>query len=485
MKKSSLINVLSSFSVNEMKEFSDYIHSPFFNKNKSVIKIFNYIKTLFPTQDDDRISKKEIWKHAFKDTAYNDGLLRIYMFTLTNLAIDYLHYKEMKSDTFNTGNQLLSALNKRNLNKHFKKNSLQLSKNTVQVNSQSEAFYYNKYRYEYENVFYQHKMYIDRKENLIDINGIKNIAHYATLFQVIVMLKTYLYFLNTKQIYKTSADTSEFEKFTMNLNIDKYHSFPVIPLLYHSVKLHTDENNQVHFNDLRKGLFTNFRNIYLHDAIEVIINMENYCKRMIRKGMNEYTEHLFEIYEFELDKKTYQLEHCLSERMYISVTETAITLGKQEWAAGFVEEYKDELNESAKESTYRYSKAIIEFSLKNYSSAVDMLNSAGYTDDYNKFEVKNLLIACYFELNMFDEMEGVIDSYRHLLKSDKYISAERKKYYSNFIFIAKKLIRLKTRFSSELAAKLNDMLKQPGFVIDVKWLQSKIIEAENRNNVKV
>jgi len=86
---------------------------------------------------------------------------------------------------------------------------------------------------------------------------------------------------------------------------------------------------------------------------------------------------------------------------------------------------------------------------------------------------------------MFDEMEGVIDSYRHLLKSDKYISAERKKYYSNFIFIAKKLIRLKTRFSSELAAKLNDMLKQPGFVIDVKWLQSKIIEAENRNNIKV
>lgn len=481
MKKSSLIKVLWSFSANEMKEFSDYIHSPFFNKNKSVIKIFNYIKSLFPAPDDERITKKEIWEHTFRDTAYNDGLLRIYMFTLTNLAIDYLHYKEMKSDTFCTGNQLLSALNKRNLNNHFKRTSLQLSENTVPVNSQSEAFYYNKYRYEYENVFYQHKMYIDRKENLIDINGIKNIAHYATLFQVVVMLKTYLYFLNTKQIYETSADTSDFEEFILNLNIDKYHYFPVIPLLYHCVKLHTDENNQVHFSNLRDGLFTNFRDIHLHDAIEVIINMENYCKRMIRKGMNEYTEHLFEIYEFELDKKTYLLEHCLSERMYISVTETAITLGKQEWAAGFIEKYKDELNESAKESTYRYSKAIIEFSLKNFSSAVDMLNSAGYTDGYNKFEVKNLLIACYFELDMFDEMEGVIDSYRHLLKSDKYISAERKKYYSNFIFIAKKLIRLKTRFSSELAAKLNDMLKQPGYVIDVRWLLDKIAEAEDTN----
>ena len=81
---------------------------------------------------------------------------------------------------------------------------------------------------------------------------------------------------------------------------------------------------------------------------------------------------------------------------------------------------------------------------------------------------------------MFDEMEGMIDSYRHILKSDKYMSNERKKYYANYILIAKKMIKLKTHFTSLLAARLRKMLQQPGFVIGVNWLEGKIAEAENR-----
>ena len=480
MKKSNLIRILSSFSKNEIREFSDYISSPFFNKNKGVIKLYTYLKKNYPAFKEELLTKSSVWAAVFPGNEYNDGLLRIQMFTLTNLTTDYLRYKAMNIDKIQSGNQLLRILNNRNLDKQFEKTSKQVELDLNAGGLQSERLFYNMYVYEYENVFYQHKRYFDRKEKLIGIKGIRNIAHYATLFQVIVMLKTYLYFLNTRQLYETSAETAEFEEFIRNLDIKKYDSHPVVPLLYHTIKLHTDEDNSLHFKYIRNTLLEQFEKLPSHDSVEVIINMENYCKRMIRKGKNEYTKHLFDIYIFELENKTYKSELSLSERMYISITETAITLDKIDWAADFIKKYKNELNEKIKEGMFLYTSSLVRFAQGDFKAAIELLVKAGYTDVYNKFEVKNLLISCYYELDKFYEMEGVIDSYRHLLKSDKFMSHERKKYYANYILIAKKMIKLKTNFSPLLAARLRKMLQQPGFVIGVNWLESKIAEAENR-----
>jgi hypothetical protein len=484
LKKSSLVRILSSFTPDEIKDFADYLSSPFFNKNKGVIKLYTYLKKQYPAFKEDSTAKEFVWSVLFPGAVYNDGLLRIQMFTITNLAMDFLLYKELKKNRFMNGNHLLHALNERNLLKQFEKARRHLNDEISTGSEQSELYTYNRYVYEYENVFYQHKLYYSWDEKKIDIKGVRNIAHYATLFHVIVMLKTYLYFLNTKQLYETNADTGEFEDFIKHLSIQKYPSTPIVSLLYHTIKLHTDEDNEKHFIDIRDTLLKHFDEFHLFDSIEILINMENYCKRMMRKGKSEYLAHLFSTFCFELENQTYKIEHNLSERMYISITETALALGKIEWAESFIEDYKAELLESVREISYKFAKALCEFTKKNFPATVDILINSGYTDAYNKFRVKNLLIAAYYELDRFDKMEAVIDSYRHLLTDEKYISAERKKNYMNFISSARKLIRLKTKFDPFAASKLREMLMQPDFVIDPKWLLSKIDETEAKNAAK-
>ena len=484
MKKSNLIQVLSVFHSEEIKEFSDYINSPFFNKNKGVIKIYNYLRKNYPSFDDKLIEKEFVWSSVFPGAIYNDGLMRIQMFTLTNLALDYLLYKDLKKSKFMNGNHMLSLLNSRNLLKQFDKTSRQLSKDISSGDEQSELHYYNRYVYEYENVFYQHKLYYSRDEKKIDIKGVRNIAHYASLFQIIVMLKTYLYFLNTKQLYETNANTEEFEEFIQHLKIENYSATPIVSLLYHTIKLHTDEDNEHHFADIRDKLLKHFSEFHLFDTIEIIINMENYCKRMMRRGKEKYLNHLFEIFCFELDNKTYKIEHNLSERMYISIAETALALGKFEWTEAFIRDYKVDLLDSVRDITYNFAKAIFEFSKGNFKETIKLLLESGYTDAYNKFRVKNLIIASYYELDQFDKMEAAIDSYRHLLAKEQHISKDRRKNYSNFILTAKKLIRLKTKFDPYDADKLKEMVKQTDFAIDPKWLLRKISEAENMNHIK-
>ncbi len=484
MKKSNLLQILSSFSSGEVKEFSDYLHSPFFNKSKGVVKLYSYLRKHYPEFSDESISKKTVWQNAFPGAPYNDGLLRNQMFTLTNLAMDFLLYKELKEDKFLNGNYMLRYMNNRGLTKQFERTSAQLVKEYTRIEKHDENYFYNRYYFELENTYFLHKIYFDRNEKIVGNKGIMDFAVNAALFQITVMLKSYMYLLNVKNLYETAIEIREYEEFMQALDIKKFSSTPVIPILYLAIKLLTDEDNLANFEILKNLLKNSFRELTLNDSVDVIINMENYCKKMIREGKSEYEKHLFDIYIFELENKTYKAEHSLSNRMYIGVIETAIRLGKHKWTATFIEDYKNELDETARDSTYTYANAIYEFSVNNFNEALSLLQSAGYNDVYNKFKQKTLIIACYYELNMFDKMEGVMDSYRHLLTNDKFISKERKKYYSNYITVAKKLIRLKTKYNPYKANEIREMIKNPGFVIDSKWIERKVTEAENKNSSK-
>ncbi len=59
MKKTMLIELLSKLSVKEIKELNEYVSSPFFNRNQSIIRLCNYLKLQHPSFDQEKIEKKK------------------------------------------------------------------------------------------------------------------------------------------------------------------------------------------------------------------------------------------------------------------------------------------------------------------------------------------------------------------------------------------------------------------------------------------
>ncbi len=49
MQKSKFIDIIKTFSKEELRQFRDFLHSPFHNTNKNVIKIFELIRK-FPAR---------------------------------------------------------------------------------------------------------------------------------------------------------------------------------------------------------------------------------------------------------------------------------------------------------------------------------------------------------------------------------------------------------------------------------------------------
>jgi len=65
MLNSSLIEVLRTFSKNEISRFDEMIHSPYFNKSSTVIKFWSVIKNYSPDFDSEELKRETIYKKVF------------------------------------------------------------------------------------------------------------------------------------------------------------------------------------------------------------------------------------------------------------------------------------------------------------------------------------------------------------------------------------------------------------------------------------
>jgi hypothetical protein len=66
--------------------------------------------------------------------------------------------------------------------------------------------------------------------------------------------------------------------------------------------------------------------------------------------------------------------------------------------------------------------AQIDFRKGNYEAVVSKLQEVRTDQVYIKMDTKNLLLMTYYELNYIDSVLALIDSYKHFLSDNKYLT---------------------------------------------------------------
>ena len=76
MIKNKAIEVISTFSGPELKEFSLFLESPYFNSNKSLIKLFGEIKKALLANKAENLTEEFLYGKIFKGKKYNYGIMK-------------------------------------------------------------------------------------------------------------------------------------------------------------------------------------------------------------------------------------------------------------------------------------------------------------------------------------------------------------------------------------------------------------------------
>jgi hypothetical protein len=476
MVKSILIELLKKFTPKEIREFGEFVRSPFFNKNEGDVKLFDYLRKQYPEFKKECVEKSYVYARIFPNADYNDGFMRTLMFNLCSLAENYLSYQRFRDNFYVDKKYLLYELNERKLSRLFKKNLKSVLKKLEEEPLKDAEYYYNLYNIEYENLYFLGRTNLDKIEKIVKNSDVENMFNHLNYFYLIHSMNHYTYFLNIMELYRFSFKTDVFKDIMKALKADSMLDIPVLHLSYNLLMLFLDEENESFFfctKELLDKHEEEFHRLLLNNAY---MNLKNYCKRMILKGKNSFLKELFELYKIDISKKTYAMQTDMSFRYYTDVVETALKLKEYTWAKEFVKDYKSSLTPEAKENTYLYSLALIEFALKNFERSLELLAKVKYNDVYHKMKYRSLLLMIYYELDFSDLLLSHLDSFNHFLLNDTLISEERKIHYSNFIKYIRHLSGLRCKNINQDLHVLKQKVMEDPELYNKEWVIEKIDE---------
>ena len=211
---------------------------------------------------------------------------------------------------------------------------------------------------------------------------------------------------------------------------------------------------------------------------EIYDALLSFCVRMVNKGNLEFQEETLDAYKGALEKETVFENGYIIAINFNNIVFFALRAGEYDWAAQFVEDYKDRLNDSDRTSSVAFSSARIEFYRQNYDKVIGLLQEVEMNSAVYNLSSKTILLLSYYELDEFDALDSFINSFRVYLNREKSISARKKGTYKNLLKYVSRLINLRDG-DKEGLRNLKTEIEETSGVGSKPWLLQKLYEKIN------
>lgn len=474
MLKSNLIDAFKTFSAQEIKEFSEFVSSPFFNKNVNVIKLFEIIKKNYPDLDSEKLEKEKVFKKLFPGKPYKDSTLRLLMFYLYEIVEKFLAYKHFERDTFRYNENLVVELRTRSLFKEFEKNIEKINGEIEKLSVKDDYFYFNRFVFKYEYLNFASNFLAGKYEKVVSKDDIEFVSHNLTYFYLIKILKFYSIALNIMHLYNVKIETSIFENIMQSFNPDTFTDVPLIGIYYNAIMILLKPDEESYFYKLKNLVIKNDANLPKDTISDLYINLENYCHRKGRTGSEKFLNEALQLYNLELKAESCFYSGQIPYSFYNSYVVTACRLLKFEEADEFIEKYKSYLSDEHQEGYYLYSKAFLENHKGNHELALEYLAKVKIDDMYMKMDVRVLLCRIYFELKWYIPLQSLLDTFKKTVQNNKLMPENRKKYFLMFIKYLNQLNNLSQKQDKSKINELADQLESDESFPNKIWIKNKL-----------
>lgn len=148
MYKFTLINTLKSFNLKEIREFGDFVRSPFFNKNQAAVKLFDYLRKYYPDFNSGKLRKEIAYKEMFGKSDYSESFMKTIIHILSNLADEFLFHLNYRKKPILEKLMICEELNSRKLERRLLKLIRETEAEIEEIKDTHEIrYHYYKYRF--------------------------------------------------------------------------------------------------------------------------------------------------------------------------------------------------------------------------------------------------------------------------------------------------------------------------------------------------
>jgi len=488
MKEIKLVQILRTFSKEEIKEFEKFVASPYFSRGRDLNPFYKLLKFYHPDFNNPNFTKEKIFRKLYPDEKYNkstaENVLRVLSSELTKLAEEFLSAELAKSNRFRNRINLLDALIDKNLDKLFAKlfsDSLKnIDKLTGEFYGMQFVDLYYFYMLDLKNNFSNNRVdkghiecniyllifFFQCASNLIDNSRKRNNNHNIITgddtveqFMKNFDFKSFISYLNSKNgIKKKDKDLLEMCLYNFMLTLDKDN----VNLAAKTEKLFY-KHRRLFNDDTKFNFYAVIHNVYSGRNDKVKLNI--------------------------LYNKILEDDICSAEKgaqfsfvLYRLILQNFTDLNKLADAESFITKYTPHLNSDKKESFYNFGFALIEFKRNNFDKALEYISKVEMLFILFKYDIRNLYLMIYYELDYSDEAYSLLDSYKHFLKNNKSVSDERRGTNDRFAGWYRKLLSAKLSGNRSDLSTIKKQITEDKKIVHKEWLLEKF---EELNKLKI
>lgn len=486
MNDSKLINLLSTFSKNEMKEFEKLAGSPFFNKGRNYLPFLNVVKKFHPKFDDEKLTPEFVFSKLYPAKKFNKQIIWNLTSGMFSLAEEFLVHSSLKKHKFDRDHFLAVEYNYRKLSSLLLKTINGMEGLLDKLGKEDNYFQFKiqlallKKAYNFQ----QDAQHWNAEDNLKK-------GEYTVLY-FLKNLSSYLIDMKSSYVYSnTDFESNMPYVFLKNINLvniinyvkmNKYYYSWIMEMYCCLIMMVVDFSDPKHFFRLKELFVENYEQLMQEERYNWIIWLTNYCIMKIYSGI-DFKRYLFEMNELNLKNGIVFLRvKYLSKILFLRILKDAISVNEIEWSKKYIEEYIPKLRPSHQKSLHAFCYAILSFKLKDYDKVLENLAKVEFIDAQDKLFAKTLYLRTYYELNEIETLLLHIDSTRHFVSENSTISDSSKKNYLNSLNVLNKLINLKINNNFEDLDEIQKALQDRKFIDLDEWLFEKIEEIKSKKS---
>lgn len=494
MQKSTVVEILKHFSEDDIAQFSDFVISPFFNKNKSVSKLFAELKKHYADFDSENLKKENIWKKIYPGKAFNYGVLKNLIHELAKLLEEYMAIYKFQDDKIQTDHYMLSGIYDRSMFNFFpKKYSVIEKKHADFIKANNSCHFYHIFS-EITHLNFVHKLNHEMDTDAPD-EGYKFMV-YRVVYFLCVIFRDYADHIVSKMVTKSAHIKDDFSSIFFanfnNENIDKVidqlkDDFPKehkTLLVYRNMYLsYVNFSSFEHYETFKKSVFKvanllpklELRALcYKLRNIIAIMNQNKVDGRVLQKEA-------LEIWDFLIEQGIFtHLDGTLSEFEFNNYITNVVNLKNDAKLEKFIGVFADKVAEPYKKNAYNYAMANLLYLRKEYDKTLTYV--AKLVNDYTllKLSIRMLQVKCYYELNDYESFILLYNSLKKFDHKNIFGMENSKDILLNICNIVNKLFKIKNSYDSIELKFLKNELNDKGLKERI-WLNEKIIEIEIAN----
>lgn len=474
-----MLVLFNKFTNKELLEFEKFIKSPFFNTSERVVKLFLYLKNLYPKITEEDISRENIFKAVNPGKKYDDQNARKLISDFSRIFEKYLSYRSFEKDRSAYDSYLSASLkelgDKKLFNSSIKKIIAGLDSN---FNRDSDYYYY---RYKVENDIY-YANFDSYKPGLPKI--IKDKSKDADFLFAFMKLHIYNEVLNieTAMKKKFDFDYSYYDSITnfINKNIKEVKSkHPDLYVIYLRTLMYKQPEDFSHVEELIKYVKKNSSKFTKEKLNFYYTFAAAFYWEFYNRGDLSIIPALFSIYDSMMKVESLIMYNKVFAADFNCIVLVGLHTQKYDWLENFIQKYGNYLDKEIRKDLVNLALARLHFRKENFDKAILFASKVKSSSPIYYVNINFITGKSYFEQNDIKSLEYILDNLNHYKSRNKLINKDLIDNINVFNFYMTRLINLYDSNDENSFIELKNFLKkEKRFIPDKRWLLEKVGKKE-------